>query len=49
MSVELVTMLEEALNMFAFLAVELTVLFLAISYLVGCCRSTFLLTGFKRH
>ncbi|QFT54811.1 permease [Microbulbifer sp. THAF38] len=35
MSVELVTMLEEALNMFAFLAVELTVLFLAISYLVG--------------
>ncbi|WP_444939256.1 permease [Microbulbifer sp. JMSA002] len=35
MSAELVTMLEEALNMFAFLAVELTVLFLVISYLVG--------------
>ncbi|WP_445359908.1 permease [Microbulbifer sp. EKSA005] len=32
---EFVSMLEEALSMFAFLAVELTVLFLAISYLVG--------------
>jgi len=35
MSPELITMLEEALGMFAFLAVELTILFLAISYIVG--------------
>ncbi|PKF49678.1 permease [Enterovibrio nigricans] len=35
MSPEFITMLKEAANMFAFLAVELTILFLAISYLVG--------------
>lgn len=35
MSPELLKMLEEALGMFAFLAVELTILFLAISYIVG--------------
>ncbi|OMH30225.1 permease [Motiliproteus sp. MSK22-1] len=35
MSPEFLAMLEESLNMFAFLAVELTVLFLAISYVVG--------------
>ncbi|WP_261840858.1 permease [Aliamphritea ceti] len=35
MSPEIVQMLEDALGMFAFLAVELTLLFLAISYLVG--------------
>lgn len=35
MSPEFLTKLEQTLNMFAFLAVELTVLFLAISYLVG--------------
>ncbi|MCV6589428.1 MAG: permease [Marinobacterium sp.] len=35
MSPELSSMLEEALDMFVFLAVELTVLFLVISYLVG--------------
>ena len=35
MSPEFITMLEETLNMFVFLAVELTVLFLAISYIVG--------------
>ncbi|WP_444931355.1 permease [Microbulbifer sp. SSSA002] len=35
MSPEFASMLEEALSMFAFLAVELTVLFLAVSYLVG--------------
>lgn len=35
MSPEILKMLEEALGMFAFLAVELTILFLAISYIVG--------------
>ncbi|WP_260260531.1 permease [Vibrio intestinalis] len=35
MSNELMTMAKEALDMFAFLAVELTILFLAISYIVG--------------
>lgn len=35
MSTELMTMAKEALDMFAFLAVELTILFLVISYLVG--------------
>ncbi|MCT2530146.1 permease [SAR92 clade bacterium H921] len=35
MSNELILMLKEAANMFAFLAVELTVLFLVVSYLVG--------------
>ncbi len=35
MSPEFVEMLKEAANMFAFLAVELTILFLVISYLVG--------------
>ncbi len=35
MSPELLTMLEETLGMFAFLATELIILFLAISYLVG--------------
>lgn len=35
MNPEIIQMLEEALGMFAFLAVELTILFLAISYLVG--------------
>lgn len=35
MSPDLLNMLKEALDMFAFLAIELTILFLAISYLVG--------------
>ena len=35
MSPEILTMAKEALNMFAFLATELIILFLAISYLVG--------------
>ncbi|GAM65573.1 transporter [Vibrio ishigakensis] len=35
MNPEFVTMFKEAGNMFLFLAAELTVLFLAISYLVG--------------
>lgn len=35
MSDELLSMLKEAASMFAFLAVELTVLFLVVSYLVG--------------
>ncbi|WP_315979717.1 hypothetical protein [Aliamphritea spongicola] len=35
MSPETIQMFEDALGMFAFLAVELTLLFLAISYLVG--------------
>jgi len=35
MSPEILAMLQEAAGMFAFLAVELTILFLAISYLVG--------------
>lgn len=35
MSPELLGMFEEALSMFAFLAIELTILFLAISYVVG--------------
>ncbi|MFB2658790.1 permease [Shewanella xiamenensis] len=35
MNPELITMLKETVNMFAFLALELTLLFLVISYLVG--------------
>lgn len=35
MNPELITMLKETANMFAFLALELTLLFLVISYLVG--------------
>ncbi|WP_299142714.1 permease [uncultured Vibrio sp.] len=35
MSNEMLTMLKDALDMFAFLAVELIILFLAISYIVG--------------
>ena len=35
MNPELLEMLQEAIGMFAFLAVELTILFLAISYVVG--------------
>jgi len=39
MSPELLQMFEEAIGMFAFLAVELTILFLAISYLVGVLQA----------
>ena len=35
MNPQLITMLNETVNMFAFLALELTLLFLVISYLVG--------------
>ncbi len=39
MSNEMLTMLKDALDMFAFLAVELIILFLAISYIVGFFES----------
>ena len=39
MSNEFMTMASEALDMFAFLATELTILFLAISYLVGVLQT----------
>ncbi len=39
MTSETMTMLKEALDMFLFLAFELTLLFLAISYLVGILQS----------
>ncbi|GAL04355.1 transporter [Photobacterium aphoticum] len=35
MSPEIVTMIKDAADMFLFLAAELTVLFLVVSYLVG--------------
>ncbi len=35
MNTEIITMAKEALDMFAFLATELIILFLAISYIVG--------------
>lgn len=39
MNADLITMAKEAINMFAFLATELIILFIAISYLVGVLQS----------